>query len=133
MKIFITSSFRGFDNKFEIENLCMIVRNAGYEDFCFIRDIEHYEKTFIDSKELMEKVREEIGKCDALLFDATEKSTVRAMELGIAYSLGKIIIVIVKKGIKVKDTLRGVANIIIPYKQINDISKDLSKYLKSIN
>ena len=131
MKIFITSSFRGSDNKKEIENLCKIVRSAGFEDFCFIRDIEHYKKTFNNPKNLMKRSKEEISMCDALLFDATEKSTGRAIEVGIAYSLGKKIIVIIKEGTEIKDTLRGVADIIISYKEINDISKDLSNYLKN--
>jgi len=131
MKIFITSSFKGSDNKEGIENLCKIVRNAGFEDFHFIRDIEHYEKTFSDPKELMKRAKEEINKCDALLFDATEKSTGRALEVGIAYCLGKRIIVIMKEGTKIKDTLRGVADIIITYKEINDIAKDLGGYLKN--
>jgi len=130
MKIFITSSFRGFDNKEEIENLCRIVRKAGFEDFCFIRDIEHYEKTFSNSKELMKRAKEEISKCDALLFNATKKSTVRAIEVGIAYSMGKKIIVIMKEGTKIKDTLQGIADIVITYGEINDVSESLSKYLK---
>ena len=129
MKIFITSSFKGSDNKEEIENLCGIVRNAGFEDFCFIRDVEHYQKTFSDPKELMRRAKEEIGKCDARLFDASEKSTGRSIEVGIAYSLGKKIIVIMKEGTQIKDTLRGVADIIVTYKQIDDIAKDLKKFL----
>jgi nucleoside 2-deoxyribosyltransferase len=125
MKAYITITFKEDKNKKEIEQLCSIVKNAGFEDFCFIRDVENYKKVFNDPKELMERAREEIKKCDVLLFDATNKSTGRAIEVGIAYSNKKKIIVVMKKETKIKDTLRGVADAIIPYKIIKDIQNDL--------
>lgn len=127
MKVFITASFKNGENKAEIEQLCAIVKNAGFEDFCFIRDIENYKKVFNDSKELMERARTEILNCDVLLFDATEKSTGRAIEVGIAYANKKKIIVIMKEGAKIKDTLRGVADSVITYKVIEDIQDGLKQ------
>jgi len=53
MKIFITAPFRNGENKAEIETLCRLVNEAGFEDFCFIRDVENYKKAFTDPKELM--------------------------------------------------------------------------------
>ena len=107
MKVYITVTFKGDKNKAEIEHLCSIVKNAGFEDFCFIRDVENYQKVFNNPKELMDRAREEIIKCDVLLFDATNKSTGRAIEVGIAYSNKKKIIIIMKEGTKIKDALRG--------------------------
>ncbi len=127
MKVFITASFKEGKNKDEIERLCLIVKNSGFSDFCFIRDVENYQKVFNDSKELMERARVEIEKCDVLLFDATEKSTGRAIEVGIAYSLRKKIIVIMKKERVIKDTLQGVADAIIEYREIEDIQVMLEK------
>ena len=49
MKIFITASFG--DTQAEIENLCSIIKSSGFEDFCFIRDIENYKKIFNDPHE----------------------------------------------------------------------------------
>ncbi len=127
MKVFITASFEEGKNKKEIERLCSIVRNAGFKDFCFIRDVENYQKVFNNPKELMNSAREKILRCDVLLFDATEKSTGKAIEVGIAFSNKKKIIVIIKKGILIKDTLRGVADAIINYKTIEDIQNDLKR------
>lgn len=127
MKVFITASFKEGKNRVEIERLCLIVKNAGFEDFCFIRDIENYQKVFNDPKELMNRSKEEILKCDALLFDATNKSTGRAVEVGIAYSNKKKIIIIMKKETKIKNTLRGVADAIITYQAIEDIQNDLKR------
>lgn len=89
MKLFITASFKGEENKEEVEKLCSIVKNSGFEDFCFIRDVEGYQKIFSDPKKLMLRSREEIFKSDALLVDLTGKATGRAFEAGMAYALNK--------------------------------------------
>ena len=123
MKIFITSSFG--DSKEEIEKLCAIVKSAGFEDFSFIRDIENYQKIFEDPKDLMKRSEDEIKNCDALLIDMTDKPTGRAIEAGMAYSLGKKIIVIMKKGTAIKDTTRGIADAVIEYDVIYQNSKIL--------
>jgi len=127
MKVFITASFKEGKNKMEIEQLCSIVRNAGFEDFSFIRDVENYKKVFDNPQELMDRARTEILKCDILLFDATEKSTGRAIEVGIAYANKKKIIVIMREGTEIKDTLRGAADKVITYKAIEDIQTDLKQ------
>ncbi|OGM19982.1 hypothetical protein A2955_02200 [Candidatus Woesebacteria bacterium RIFCSPLOWO2_01_FULL_37_19] len=127
MKVFITASFKEGKNKPEIEQLCKIVKNAGFEDFCFIRDVENYQKIFNNPIELMDGARTEILNCDALLFDATEKSTGRAIEVGIAFANQKKIIMIMKEGTSIKDTLRGVADVVITYKVIEDIQDDLRR------
>jgi len=125
MKVFITASFG--ETKEEIEKLCSAVKLAGFEDFCFIRDVENYQKIFDNPKELMQRTREEIKKCDALLIDMTDKPTGRMIEVGIAYSLNKKIIVIMKSGTQIKDTTRGIADVIIEYDKIEDITKTLNK------
>lgn len=125
-RIFITASFKNGENKSEIEKLCSLVHQAGWQDFCFIRDVENYQKVFNDPKELMKRAMEEIKKSDALLIDMTDKPTGRAIEVGIAYSLGKKIIVIMKKGTIVKDTVVGIADFIFEYENIGDIVKGIS-------
>ena len=127
LRIFITASFQGADNKEEIEHLCSLVKKSGFVDFCFIRDVEHYQKTFNDPKELMNKAKEEIEKSDYLLIDMTDKPTGRAIEAGIAYALGKKIIVIMKKGTQIKDTTRGISSLIIEYDNIDEIVAPLSQ------
>ncbi len=120
MRIFITASFG--DSKENVEKLCSVIKSAGFEDFCFTRDVENYQKMFDDPKELMRRAKEEIEKSDVLLIDMTDKPTGRAIEAGIAYALGKKIIVIMKKGTKIKDTARGIADEVIEYQNIGDIS-----------
>jgi len=128
MKIFITASFKNGENKNEIEELCALVKEASFEDFCFIRDIENYQKVFHDSHELMSRAKSEIEKSDGLLIDMTGKPTGRAIEAGIAYALGKKVIVIMKKGTIVKDTVLGIADVVVEYETIKDIVKPLKDW-----
>jgi len=130
MKIYITSSFG--DSPETIERLCAIVRSAGFEDFSFIRDIENFQKVFDDPKELMQRAKKEIKKCDALLIDMTDKPTGRSIEAGMAYAFGKKIVVIMKRGTQIKDTTRGIADLITEYDELEDIAADLKKYSPSL-
>ncbi|MDD2731664.1 MAG: hypothetical protein PHI53_00510 [Candidatus Pacebacteria bacterium] len=127
MRIFITASFG--DSKQNIESLCSLVKTAGFEDFCFIRDVENYQKVFDNPKDLMQKTKDEIKKSDALLIDMTDKPTGRAYEAGIAYAFGKKVIVIMKHETQIKDTTRGIADLIIKYQKIQDISPEIKNFL----
>lgn len=131
MKVCVTTRFKGDENKNDIINLCAAVRAAGMEDFSFIRDIEHYQKTFSDPKELWKRAKEEIEKCDALLIDISDNpSGGRVLEVGIAYALGMPIFVLVKKGMVYKDIYQGVGTAIIQYNTYEDITKALTPFLK---
>ena len=128
-RIFITASFKGTKNKQEIEYLCKLVKSAGFKDFCFIRDIEHYQKIFNNPFELMNRAKEEIQKSDYLLIDMTDKPTGRAIEAGMAYSLGKKVVVIMKRGTQIKDTTRGISTAVIEYDKIDDIVDPLAQII----
>lgn len=127
MRLFITASFKAGENRKEIEKLCRIVNQAGFQDFCFIRDVENYQYVFDDDHELMERAKQEIIHSDVLLIDLSEKSTGRAIEAGIAFGHGKKVVVICKRGTKLKSTSKGIAAAIIEYNVIDDISKPLSE------
>ena len=133
MKVFITASFKGGENKKEIELLCFLVKKSGFHDYCFIRDIENYQKIFDDPKKLMDKAKEEIKKCDVLLIDMTNKPTGRAIEAGIAFAQNKKVISIMKKGTRIKDTVRGISDMIIEYEDIRDIIKPLNSLFNKWN
>ena len=133
MKVFITASFKERKNKEEIELLCLLVKESGFQDFCFIRDIENYQKVFDDPKKLMDKAKEEIKKCDILLIDITNKPTGRAIEAGIAFAQNKKIISIMKKGTRIKDMVRGISDMVIEYEDIRDIVKPLNSLFNEWN
>lgn len=75
----------------------------------------------------MQRSKEEIEKSDALLIDMTDNPTGRALEAGIAYALNKKIVVIMKKGTRIKDTTKGIADLIIKYEKIEDITQKLKE------
>jgi nucleoside 2-deoxyribosyltransferase len=128
MKIYITSRFKGSsENKAEIERLCSAVKAAGFEDFHFIRDVEHYQPNFFNSqKELWSAALESLNECDALLIDISDTpSGGRLIEAGMAYSLNKPIFIIAKNGVEYKDFYEGITTSIIKYNEIEDITEQL--------
>ncbi len=132
MRLYITARFKGQENKPEIEELCAAVEAAGMEDFCFIRDVENYQKTFNDPKDLWERSKLEIQKCDALLIDVSDSpSDGRVVEAGIAYALGLPIFVIAKNDVSYKNFFNGIATQVIRYEKYGDITAPLSRYLKN--
>ncbi len=129
MKVYVTASFKGSENKDAIETLCSLVKESGFEDFCFIRDVENYQKIFDNAHELMQRAREEIAKCDVLLIEYEGPGHGRMVELGIAYALHKKVVLITKAGTPVKETILGVTDSIIEYKDLADIRDPLSSLL----
>lgn len=130
MKLYVAARFKGSENKPEIEDLCAAVRNAGMQDYCFVRDAESYEKTFSGPKELWEKTYEELAACDAFLIDLSDSpSGGRVVEAGIAFALKKPIFVIVKNGVDYKEVYDGIATCVIRYENYSDISQPLARYL----
>jgi hypothetical protein len=76
MKLFVTARFKGDENKADIEKLCALVRAAGFDDFCFIRDIEGYERGIFPSPhELMDEARGEFLKYDTLFYRCYRQSS----------------------------------------------------------
>lgn len=131
MLVYVTTRFKGAkENRIEVEKLCASVRAAGMTDFNFVRDIEEYEHTFDDPKELWGIARRELEKCDSLLIDVSDSpSGGRVVEVGMAYALRKTIFVIAKTGIVLKDFYAGTADLIVEYENIQDIIKPLQEYI----
>ncbi len=129
MRLYITATYRGTDNRAEIEHLCALVAQAGWEAFCFVRDVENWGHVFDNPRELMARTLAEIDACDALLIDLTEKPTGRAYEAGMAYALGRRVIVIARRGTPLKATTRGIAAAIFEYDQIEEIVAPLRALL----
>lgn len=129
--MFVTAHYKNGENRAEIENLCRLVREAGFEDVCFIRDVENYQNVFSDPQALMQRAKLEIRACDALLIDLSSASTGRAIEAGIAYGANKKIVILMKKGTELRDTVVGIADKIIEYIELADIVQPLKEFLQN--
>lgn len=127
MRVYVTAQFKNWENKQEIDELCALVAGAWFEDFCFVRDIQ---EEFADANYMMKLAQKEIKRSDALLLDVTQKSTGRMLEAGMAYALGKKVILIAKAWTPIKDTLEGIADEIIYYELIQDIAMPLNVIYK---
>lgn len=92
--------------------------------------MENYQHIFNDPKELMKRALEEIKLSDWLLIDMTDKPTGRAIEAGIAFTLNKKIVVIMKKGTNIKETIRGISQAVIEYDSIDEIVSGLRKLIQ---
>lgn len=127
----MTARFKSDENKADIEKLCEIARKAGFDDFCFIRDIEKYQRgVFSSAHELMVRAREELLKCDALLIDLSDNpGGGRVIEAGIAFGHGKPVIVIAKRGTKIGVPMTGIATLVIEYEDIEDIRDHLKEFI----
>jgi nucleoside 2-deoxyribosyltransferase len=75
----------------------------------------------------MDRAIIEISRCAALLIDFSDKPTGRAIEAGIAFAQNKKVISIMKRGTKIKDTVKGISDSIIEYDLIDDIIQPLQK------
>lgn len=129
MKVYVATRFKGEENKAEVEDLCTAVRKAGMTDFCFVRDVENYKKTFDDPKELWQRAYDEINACDAFLIDVSDHPTGgRVVEAGIAYALKKRVFIVVKQGVAYKQLFDGISSIVITYDTSKDITQGLKKY-----
>ena len=129
MKVYITARFKGADSKREVEALCKAVKNARLQDFNFTRDIDNYEKSTREQKELWDRIRDEIGACDMLLIDVSDHpSGGRVVEAGIAYAMRKPVIVVKKLGVKHKEVFDGIASKVITYKNYDDLTNQLKQY-----
>ena len=96
------------------------------EMYCVERDFEKYGEMHYSEKQLMEYTFSEINKSDALLIDVSEKGIGIGIECGYAYANNKPIYIIVKKGIMISATIKGIATKIIEYEKIKDVAVLLS-------
>ena len=103
---------------------------AGYEEFCFIRDVEKYQRgVFPNPHDLMARARQELLQCDALLIDISDNPTGgRIIEAGMAFGSHKPVIVIAKHGVRMGVPMTGIASTFITYNEIADIVEPLKKF-----
>lgn len=126
--MYVTSRFKGAaESRDQITALCLVVRNAGFEDFSFIRDVEDFDPNHFGTQtEVWEESLKHLRACDALLIDVSDApSGGRNVEVGMAYALGIPIYVIVRRGVAHKGFYDGVSQAVIVYDDLVDVTEQL--------
>jgi nucleoside 2-deoxyribosyltransferase len=131
MKVYVSTRYKGSESRHEVERLTKAVRGAGLKDFSFVRDVEKYKHVFDDPKKLWARTKDEIGACDALLIDVSDHpSGSRLVEAGMAYALGKTVIVVKHHDATHKAVFDGISSVVITYSDDMDLMKQLKRFDK---
>ena len=108
-------------NRDEINSISATLQDDGIHTVCIARDVEKWGDVTLSSKELMQITFEEIDKSDFVILEMSEKGVGLGIEAGFAVARNKPLIVLIKQGFKLSNTIQGIANIVIPYSQPNEI------------
>lgn len=129
MKVYITGRFKGRADRSRIKALSAAVREAHMDDVCFLRDVEHYKRSFATAKEKWARVYDELAACDMLLVDLADTTYGRrAVECGMALALKKPVVLAVPKGSSPKKLFTDLASEVIEYESYKDITQPLKAY-----
>lgn len=133
MKGFLGYKLTGLEPKIVMSRLKQIdetLKECGIDCFICIKDVLNWKFQDKDARFLMDAVLNAIKKAELvfLLLNNPDKSEGLLIEAGIAFSLNKKIIILNKKGI---DTffLKGIANEIIEFDNLEDLKKKLKENL----
>lgn len=108
-------------NRDEINSICAVLQDDGIQTVCIVRDVEKWGDVKLSSQELMRITFEEIDKSDMVILEMSEKGVGLGIEAGYAVARKKPLIVLIKQGLALSNTMHGIADIVIPYHQPEEI------------
>ena len=108
-------------NRDEINSISVDLQDDGIQTVCIARDVEKWGDVTLSSQELMRITFEEIDKSDFVILEMSEKGVGLGIEAGYAVAMKKPLIVLIKQGLELSSTMQGIADIVIPYSQPEEI------------
>lgn len=108
-------------NMDEIQAISERLEDAGYKAICIARDVEKWGKVPLNPQELMERTFLEIDRSNIVVLEMSEKGVGLGIEAGYAYAKGIPIMVLIKEGQKLSNTMRGIADRVIIYRDMHQI------------
>ena len=130
MKAFLSIKFWGDDrNRQDVEGVISAIQEAGAEVYCFRRDAENWGEMEFEPREMMDSTFNEISKSDLLIADVADWPIGVGVEAGYAAAKGIPVICICPEDKKVANTVAGLADNVIRYKNYTDLSEQLSSLL----
>lgn len=130
MRAFLSIKFWGDDrNRQDVEGVISAIEEAGLEVFCFRRDAGNWGEIEFKPGEMMGSTFDEICKSDFLIADVADWPIGVGVEAGYAAAKGIPVICICPEDKKVANTVVGLADNVVRYKNYVDLSKQLSSLL----
>lgn len=130
MRAFLSIKFWGDDrNRQDVEGIIAAIEDAGLEVFCFRRDAENWGEMAFEPREMMDSTFNEISKSDFLIADVADWPIGVGVEAGYAAAKCIPVICICPEDKKVANTVAGLADNVVRYKNYADLSKQLSSLL----
>ena len=117
-------------NRDEINSISVALQDDGIQTVCIARDVEKWGDVTLSSQELMRIAFEEIDKSDFVILEMSEKGVGLGIEGGYAFARKKPLIVLIKQGLILSNTMQGIADIVIPYSHPEEIK--ISPHYKSL-
>jgi nucleoside 2-deoxyribosyltransferase len=117
-------------NRDEINSISLAFQDDGIQTVCIARDAEKWGEVTLSSQELMRITFEEIDESDFVILEMSEKGVGLGVEAGYAIAREKPLIVLIKKGLELSNTMQGIADIVIPYCQPEEIK--ISAHINSL-
>ena len=111
----------GQRNKDEIDSISIALKNDGIETICIARDVEKWGDVEFSPFDLMQAAFEEIDKSDFVILEMSEKGVGLGIEAGYAVARKKPLIVLIKQGLELSNTMQGIADVVISYSQPAEI------------
>jgi nucleoside 2-deoxyribosyltransferase len=98
------------------------LKDRGFTVCAFVFDFT----VKVEDKELMDKALAKIDESDLIIVELSNKSVGIGIEAGYAKAKGKPIIYLHKKGTDLKQTMNGIAEVVITYEEKEDLINQLS-------
>lgn len=108
-------------NRGQVNAICDALAADGIQTVCIARDIEKWGDVTLSQQELMQTSFEEIDKSDLVILEMSEKGVGLGIEAGYAVAKNKPLVVLIKQGLELSTTLKGIADTIIAYSRAGDI------------
>jgi len=108
-------------NRNEIDSISTVLQEDGIETVCIVRDIEKWGDVTLSSQELMKITFEIIDGSDFVILEMSEKGVGLGIEAGYCVAKKKPLIVLLKQGLELSNTMQGIASAVIYYSQPEEI------------
>ncbi len=123
MRIFLSIKYHSDQrNRALIEQISTALQTGGHSTICIACDVENWGRIHYSPAELMRLTFEAIRGCDLLLVELSEKGVGVGIEAGYAAALGKPVWVIAHQGADLSTTLAGIAQRVILYNDLQELS-----------